>query len=128
MRRVRIKDEALEQRMYFQRVLLAAALVTLIGIALVGRAFWLQVVQHAHYVELSQGNRARIEPLPPNRGVIYDRSGRVIAENTPAYQLELIREQAGGLEATRAHLVRFGVLERGGVSRGRAPGRPRRSG
>ena len=90
MRRVRIKDEALEQRMFFQRVLLAAALVTLIAIALVGRAFWLQVVQHAHYVELSQGNRARIEPLPPNRGIIYDRGGRVIAENTPAYQLELI--------------------------------------
>src|SRR5688500_20323491 len=108
MRRVRIKDEALEQRMYFQRVLLAAALVTLIGIALVGRAFWLQVVQHAHYVELSQGNRARIEPLPPNRGVIYDRGGRVIAETTPAYQPELIREQAGELEKPLAHPVPSG--------------------
>ena len=117
MRRVRIKDEALEQRMFFQRVLLAAALVTLIAIALVGRAFWLQVVQHAHYVELSQGNRARIEPLPPNRGVIYDRAGRVIAENTPAYQLELIREQAGDLEDTLARLVRFGLLEPGDVGR-----------
>ena len=39
LRRVRIKDEALEQRIFFQRVLLAAALVTLIAIALVGRAF-----------------------------------------------------------------------------------------
>lgn len=117
MRRVRIKDEALEQRMFFQRVLLAATVVALVALALVGRAFWLQVVQHAHYVELSQGNRARIEPLPPNRGVIYDRSGRVIAENTPAYQLELIREQAGDLEDTLAHLVRFGLLERGDVSR-----------
>ena len=66
MRRVRIKDEALEQRMFFQRVLLAAAVVTVVALALLGRAFWLQVVQHAHYVELSQGNRARIEPLPPN--------------------------------------------------------------
>src|SRR5688572_19468823 len=103
--------------MFFQRVLLAATVVALVALALVGRAFWLQVVQHAHYAELSQGNRARIEPLPPNRGVIYDRSGRVIAENTPAYQLELIREQAGDLEDTLAHLVRFGLLERGDVSR-----------
>ena len=55
----------------------------LIAIALVGRASWLQVVQHAHYVELSQGNRARIEPLPPTRGIIYARGGRVIAEGTP---------------------------------------------
>ncbi len=117
MRRVRIKDEALEQRMFFQRVLLAAALVTLIAIALVGRAFWLQVMQHAHYVVLSQGNRARIEPLPPNRGIIFDRAGRVIAENTPAYQLELIREQAGDLEDALARLVRFGLLEPGDVGR-----------
>jgi penicillin-binding protein 2 len=117
VRRVRIKDEALEQRMFFQRVLLAVTVVTLVALALVGRAFWLQVVQHAHYVELSQGNRARIEPLPPNRGVIYDRAGRVIAENTPAYQLELIREQAGDLEDTLARLVRFGLLERGDVGR-----------
>jgi penicillin-binding protein 2 len=117
MRRVRIKDDALEQRMFFQRVLLASALVALIAIALVSRAFWLQVVQHAHYVELSQGNRARIEPLPPNRGVIYDRAGHVIAENTPAYQLELIREQAGDLDETLSRLVRFGLLEPGEVGR-----------
>jgi penicillin-binding protein 2 len=117
VRRVRIKDEALEQRMFFQRVLLAVTVVALVALALVGRAFWLQVVQHAHYVELSQGNRARIEPLPPNRGVIYDRGGRVIAENTPAYQLELIREQAGDLEDTLARLVRFGLLERADVGR-----------
>jgi len=117
VRRVRIKDEALEQRMFFQRLLLAVAVVTLVALALLGRAFWLQVVQHAHYVELSQGNRARIEPLPPNRGVIYDRAGRVIAENTPAYQLELIREQAGDLEDTLARLVRFGLLERADVGR-----------
>ena len=117
MRRVRIKDDALEQRMFFQRVLLASAVVALIAIALVSRAFWLQVVQHAHYVELSQGNRARIEPLPPNRGLIYDRAGRVIAENTPAYQLELIREQAGDLDDTLSRLVRFGLLEPGEIGR-----------
>ncbi len=74
-------------------------------------------MQHAHYVELSQGNRARIEPLPPNRGIIFDRAGRVIAENTPAYQLELIREQAGDLEDTLARLARFGLLEPGDVGR-----------
>ena len=117
MRRVRIKDDALEQRMFFQRVLLASAVVALVSIALVSRAFWLQVVQHAHYVELSQGNRARIEPLPPNRGIIYERGGRVIAENTPAYQLELIREQAGELDDTLARLVRFGLLEPADVAR-----------
>lgn len=127
MRRVRIKDDALEQRMFFQRSLVAGTLVTLVAAALVGRAFWLQVVRHEHFVELSQGNRARIEPLPPNRGIIYDRAGRVIAENTPAYQLELIREQAGDLEETLARLVRFGLLEAEDVERVRQLALSRRS-
>ncbi|MGH8242710.1 MAG: penicillin-binding protein 2 [Steroidobacteraceae bacterium] len=127
MRRVSIKDDALEQRMFFQRSLFAGTLVTLVAAALVGRAFWLQVVRHEHFVELSQGNRARIEPLPPNRGIIYDRAGRVIAENTPAYQLELIREQAGDLEETLARLVRFGLLEAEDVGRVRQLALSRRS-
>ncbi len=111
MRRVRIKDDALEQRIYFQRSLIAVGIVAAIALVLAGRAFWLQVAQHQHYLELSQGNRARIEPLPPNRGIIYDRAGRVIAENTPAYQLEILRDQAGDLEDTLSRLVRFGLLE-----------------
>jgi penicillin-binding protein 2 len=117
MRRVRIKDDALEQRMFLQRVFFAAALVSVLVLVLSGRAFWLQVVQYSHYLELSQGNRARIEPLPPNRGVIYDRAGRLIAENTPAYQLELIREQAGDLDATLARLAGIGLLETEDIGR-----------
>ena len=117
MRRVRIKDDALELRMFLQRALFAAGIVAALALLLSGRAFWLQVVQHAHYVELSQGNRARIEPLPPNRGVIYDRGGRVIAENTPAYQLEIVREQAGDLEVALGRLARFGLLDPGDIAR-----------
>ncbi len=117
MRRARIKDDALELRMFLQRALFAAGIVAALALLLSGRAFWLQVVQHAHYVELSQGNRARIEPLPPNRGVIYDRGGRVIAENTPAYQLEIVREQAGDLEVALGRLARFGLLDPGDIAR-----------
>ncbi|MGH8197019.1 MAG: penicillin-binding protein 2 [Steroidobacteraceae bacterium] len=117
MKRVRIKDEALEQRMFLQRTLFAAGVVAILALLLSGRAFWLQVAQHAHYLELSQSNRARIEPLPANRGVIYDRAGRVIAENTPAYQLELVREEAGDLNVTLARLARFGLLEPDDIGR-----------
>jgi penicillin-binding protein 2 len=127
MRRVRIKDEALEQRVFMQRALVAAGVVAALMLLLSGRAFWLQVLQHAHYVELSQGNRARIEPLPPNRGILYDRAGRVLAENTPAYQLELVRERAGDLEQTLARLGRFGLLEPDDVARVRRLVQSRRS-
>jgi penicillin-binding protein 2 len=111
MRRVRIKDEYLEQRTFMQRSAVAAFIVLGLILLLAGRAFWLQVLRHDHYAELSQGNRARIEPLPPNRGIIYDRAGRVIAENTPAYQLELVRERAEDLDTTLARLARFGLIE-----------------
>jgi penicillin-binding protein 2 len=117
MRRVRIKDEILEQRIFLQRSLVASIVVIALMLLLSGRAFWLQVLQHEHYSVLSQGNRARIEPLPPNRGIIYDRAGRVIAENTPAYQLELVREQAGDFDAILARLARFGLLEQDDVGR-----------
>ena len=40
-------------------------------------------VRHEYYAELSQGNRVRIEPLPPNRGLILTRNGEVLAENLP---------------------------------------------
>ncbi len=119
MRRVRIKDEYLEHRIFVQRALLAAVLVVALLILLGGRAFWLQVVQFEHYSELSQGNRARIEPLPPNRGIIYDRNGEVLAENTPAYQLEVVRERAGDLDATLARLAAIGLLEQEDLPRAR---------
>jgi penicillin-binding protein 2 len=117
MRRVRIKDEYLEQRIFLQRSLVAAIIVVATMLLLAGRALWLQVLRHDYYAELSQGNRARIEPLPPNRGIIYDRADRVIAENTPAYQLELVREQAGELDATLAQLASYGLLEQDDLGR-----------
>src|SRR5215207_3212858 len=117
MRRVSIKDDALEQRIFIRRSVVATGIVFALIALLAGRAFWLQVLQHDYYVELSLGNRARIEPLLASRGIIYDRAGRVIAENTPAYQLELVREQVADLEVTLARLGRFGLLEHDDVAR-----------
>jgi penicillin-binding protein 2 len=98
-RTVRIKDHQQEQRILLQRSLVAAALVLLSAVALGMRLYVLQVSRYDYYVELSQGNRARIEPIPANRGLILDRSGKVLAENQAAYQLELVREQVPDLAA-----------------------------
>jgi penicillin-binding protein 2 len=72
------------------------------------------VVKHDYYSQLSQGNRVRTDPIPPSRGLIFDRHGVVLAENLPAFQLELVREQVGGLpeiDAILAHLVNIGLLD-----------------
>ena len=70
-------------------------------------------MKYQYYSELSQGNRIRTEPIPPSRGLILDRNGLVLADNAPAFNLELVREQVGNMkavDATLAQLVGIGVL------------------
>ncbi|TAK52075.1 MAG: penicillin-binding protein 2 [Gammaproteobacteria bacterium] len=127
MRRVRVKDDALEQRIFLRRALIAGIAAAVLLLLLAGRAWWLQVLRHEHFSELSQENRARVEPLPANRGLLRDRAGRVIADNSPAYQLELVREQAGDLQATLARLEEFRLLDGDEIERIRQLLRSRRA-
>jgi penicillin-binding protein 2 len=114
VRRVRIKDHYGEQRIFALRSIVAAVVVSVLLLSVASRLFYLQVLRHEYYAELSQGNRVRTDPIPPSRGLILDRHGVVLAENLPAFQLELVREQVGGtpeIEATLAHLVAIGLLD-----------------
>lgn len=108
--RVRIKDHQAEQRLYLQRSALAIGVMALLATLLLGRLVLLQVVRYDHYLDLSQGNRTRIEPIPANRGLILDRNGTVLAENQPSYQLELVREQVPDLTAALKGLSRIGLI------------------
>ncbi len=110
-RSVRIKDHHAEQRLFDQRALVAAVLITLAIIGVIARLVWLQVVKYDYFVDLSQGNRIKIEPIPPNRGLILDRNGLPLATNAPSYQLELRREQVPELDSTLARLAEIGLLE-----------------
>lgn len=107
----RIKDQHAEQRLFTRRAIAAGVLMALAIVALVARLVWLQVVRYEHFAELSTGNRIRIEPIPPNRGLIFDRHGLPLAINVPSYQLELVREQVGDLDATLAALAGLGLIE-----------------
>ncbi len=109
-RSVRIKDHHYEQRLFEQRAIGAAFVMVLAIGAVIARLFWLQVVRYDYFVELSQGNRIKIEPIPPNRGLILDRNGVALATNTPSYQLELTREQVPNVDETLAALSRIGLI------------------
>src|SRR5271165_6054622 len=80
-------------------------------LALIGRLVFLQVWRHDYYVELSQGNRVRLDPVPASRGLMLDRNGKVLADNEPAYQLELIREQVPDLDDTLRRLAALGLID-----------------
>jgi penicillin-binding protein 2 len=107
---VRIKDHWAEQRLFESRALAAAFIIAALTIVLVGRLFVLQVMRYDYYAGLSQGNRVRVEPLPAQRGLILDRNGQVLAENRPAFQLELVRERVPDVDATLKRLIEIGVL------------------
>jgi penicillin-binding protein 2 len=107
---VRLKDHWAEQRLFGRRIIAATIVIVLLVSALGARLLYLQVVKHEYYSDLSQGNRIRIEPLPPSRGLIFDRNGDPLALNRPAYQLELIREQTPDVEETLGRLVALGLL------------------
>lgn len=107
-----IKDASAEQRLFFVRVIAATAVVLAAFLLVAGRLVQLQVLQHDYFADLSQGNRIRIEPLPPTRGLIFDRNGAVLAENLPAYQLVMIPEQVPDVEATLLRLTGAGLIER----------------
>jgi len=113
-RRVRIKDHWAEQRIFTIRGIVAGVIVAVLLLTVAGRLFYLQVIKHDYYAELSQGNRVHTDPIPPSRGLILDRHGVVLADNLPAFQLELVREQVGGmaeLDAALARLVAIGLLD-----------------
>jgi len=108
---VRIKDHWGEQRIFERRALAAAVIIAVLTLVLVARLVVLQIFRYDHYAELSQGNRVRVEPLPAQRGLILDRSGTVLAENRPAFQLELVRERVPNVDATLKRLVEIGVMQ-----------------
>ena len=78
-----------------------AAGFVLFGFALLlGRFVWLQVVQHDYYQTRAEDNRISLVPITPNRGLIVDRNGVVLARNYSAYTLEITPSKTGNLEQT----------------------------
>src|SRR5215471_6380372 len=86
---------------YFQvRLGVAGALVLAAFAVLFGRFFYLQVIQHQYYDTKAEDNRIAIVPIQPNRGLILDRNGVVLARNYSAYTLELTLSKIPDLERT----------------------------
>ena len=112
-----IKDHDSERRLFFARVLFASAVsIVLLGVV-ISRLVQLQIVDFEHFAEQAQGNRFRINAVPPIRGLIFDRRGRVLAQNLPAYQLELIPEQVTDIRDTLKRLAALGLIEVADIDR-----------
>ncbi|MGN2430708.1 penicillin-binding protein 2 [Pseudomonas syringae] len=90
-----LKDHEKETRLVNQRLIACAVLVGLLAICLVARMYFLQVTEFEYHSTISENNRVHVLPIPPERGLIFDRNGEVLADNRPSFNLTLTRERAG---------------------------------
>lgn len=112
-----LKDPYHEAQLFQGRALAALAVIGVLLALLIGRLTYLQVVSHDLFTTLSQNNRVKLEPVAPTRGLIYDRKGRILAENIPSFSLELIPERIDDLNQTLAELGRIVTISEDDLER-----------
>ena len=86
---VELRNSRLEIYHFRFRLAIASGFVMFVFFLLFARFFYLQVIQHEHYNTLAEANRISIVPIVPNRGIIVDRNGVLLAHNFSAYTLEI---------------------------------------
>lgn len=98
-RTVELRNHPRELKNFQLRLAFSAGFVLLLFLLLFARFSYLQVSQREHYHTLAEANRISISPIVPNRGLIFDRNGEVLAHNYSAYTLEIVPSKVGDLEA-----------------------------
>jgi penicillin-binding protein 2 len=99
-----LKDPRKESKLYLSRVLIATVVMVICTLILIGRLVYFQIIQHHRYSLLSRNNQLKITPIPPTRGLIYDRFGQLLATNVPTFSLEMIRQKIANIPSTLAEL------------------------
>jgi len=93
-----LRDQQRELTVFRSRLMLAGLLIIAAFALLLTRFTWLQVVQREYYHTLAEANRISVVPVLPNRGLILDRNGEVLAANYSAYTLEITPSRVANVE------------------------------
>ena len=96
----RFKDHHREARIFFSRVAIVALCMVGLMALLVARYYHLQITRYEDYATRSDRNRVHVQPVPPTRGLIYDRNGELLADNRPSYTLSIVRERVDDMAST----------------------------
>ena len=99
-RAIELRNHPLELHHFRVRLAIISGLVLLLFLLLFARFYYLQVIQGEHYHTLAEANRISIFPLVPNRGLIFDRNGEILARNFSTYTLEIVPREIPDLDAT----------------------------
>ncbi|SUD80390.1 penicillin-binding protein 2 [Pseudomonas putida] len=106
---IRLKDHEKDARLVRNRVVVGAIAVVLLVCVLIARLYYLQIIQYDCHSTLSENNRVHVQPIPPTRGLIFDRNGVIVADNRPSFSLSMTRERAGNWQEVLDTIVE--VLE-----------------
>lgn len=99
-----IRDKKAEQNLFLRRALVAFLGMLILLSILIVTIYQLQVVHHDSYKTRSNGNRIKLLPIPPTRGLIYDRNDRILAENLTFWGLFITPEKTKDLTSTYNYL------------------------
>ncbi len=104
---ITLKDKARESALLRNRAIAGLVLVVALTGLLIARLVYLQIISHEHFSTLSENNRVKIVPIPPTRGLIYDRNGVLLAQNLPSFSLEVVPETVHDMDATLEGLAQI---------------------
>lgn len=99
-----IQDHSAEANLFARRAFITILVTFALMLVLLTNMFFLQISSYQSYKTRSNENRIKVQPIAPNRGVIKDINGKVLASNEPSYSLEIIPEQIKDMDATLAGL------------------------
>lgn len=99
-RHVELKNHQREIYYFRFRLMLSLSFVLAMLLILLARFIYLQVIKHDYFQTLAESNRIAVVPVVPNRGLILDRNGVVLARNYSGYTLEIASRKVVDLEAT----------------------------
>jgi len=105
--RVELKNNQREIYYFRLRLALSIGFVLVLLFLLLSRFIYLQIIKHGHYQTLAENNRISVVPIVPNRGLILDRNGVILAHNYSGYTLEITPSKMTNLDSTIDQLAQL---------------------
>ncbi|MCL5050041.1 MAG: penicillin-binding protein 2 [Firmicutes bacterium] len=104
-RRHTIHDHTIEANLFARRAIACMVVAAAAFLVLLTNLYHLQVTGFQEFQTRSNSNRITVLPVAPNRGLIYDRNGEILAENVPVYSIEIVPEEVDDLDDTLHRLA-----------------------
>ena len=104
-KRITLRDHSAETALFSRRIMVSFIFVLCVLGLLLSNLYYLQVDSYQAYKTRSNENRVKLVPIAPNRGLIYDRNGILLAENKPVFSLDMVPEKITDIDATIVKLT-----------------------